>query len=539
MAGGTRGLWAALLSAVLVSAACTSSADEQAAPTSAVETTIATFEPPSATITIATTEPESFQAHHVISTRAVDLAALLHLGLTVVGPDGRADPGLADSWTSDDLITWTFTLKPGSTFSDGTPITAGTFVDSWQALASQSTRARSAYLGIEASIANWSDVLAGIEDRQIGVRAIDDLTFEVQLVHANSWLPEYVAHPAFAPVSASMLEATSEDATSTAPLVTSGPYAIEGDIRPGEGVDLVKRSTAGSGEIGRVHLRFVESDQAASQAVLDGTADLALADGAVPPLGVEVTRHDSNGVWYLGFPTPRGAASTPEPRQMLASAIDRSRFESDLAIDTIVHSRSFAPRSTIHGSTVICTWCSFEPERALALAEENEIEPPEEPISIHVVEGSPVESWALSIADDWSEVLDWPVEVATHPSLQGLVGYLQSGVPNGPFLVPWYADHAGADAFIEPLFDRDGSDDFVRYSSSTLISLFASVSSTSVDDAQRLLTMNELGLELNAVLPFVPLGVIQRTVVHDGSFDLDDISGGVARIDLTAIRSKP
>ncbi|MCP4958233.1 MAG: ABC transporter substrate-binding protein [Actinomycetia bacterium] len=532
-------LLAILLSTAMLSGACTPSGDEAPAPTSAVDTTIATFEPSSTSITIATTEPESFDAHHVISTRAIDLAGLLHQGLTVVGTDGRAAPGLAESWTSDDLITWTFVLKPGSTFSDGTPITATTFASSWQALASQSTRARSAYLGIEASIANWAEVLAGNDERQIGVRALDELTFEVQLAHANSWLPEYVAHPAFAPVPESMLSTTAEDGTSNAVLVSSGPYEVEGGVRPGDGVDLVKRTAARSGEVGRVLLRFFESDQAASQAVVAGSADLALADEAVPPEGVEVTRHDSNGVWYLGFPTPRGPASSPEPRQVLSSAIDRSAFESDLAIDTIVHSRSFAPRSSIHGSTVVCTWCRFNPERATALAEENEIEPPEEPFSIHVVEGSPVEPWAHSIAADWRDVLGWPVEVATHPSVQGLIGYLQSGVPSGPFLVPWYADHRGADAFIEPLLDPAGSDDFVRYNNSSLVSLFASVSSTSVDDTQRLLTMNELGLELNEVLPYVPLGIIQRTVVHDGRFDLEAISGGAARIDLTAIRTKP
>ena len=47
-------------------------------------------------------------------------------------PNKDAQPGLAESWTQGgDGLTWTITLRQDAAWSDGTPITAQTVVDSW------------------------------------------------------------------------------------------------------------------------------------------------------------------------------------------------------------------------------------------------------------------------------------------------------------------------------------------------------------------------------------------------------------------------
>ena len=46
---------------------------------------------------------------------------------------GQAKPGLADSWSaSESGKRWTFTLRDGATFSDGSPVTAADVIASWQ-----------------------------------------------------------------------------------------------------------------------------------------------------------------------------------------------------------------------------------------------------------------------------------------------------------------------------------------------------------------------------------------------------------------------
>src|SRR5262245_10647010 len=45
---------------------------------------------------------------------------------------GAVRPGLAESWqVADDGRQWTFTIRPDGRFSDGTPVTGQSIVDSW------------------------------------------------------------------------------------------------------------------------------------------------------------------------------------------------------------------------------------------------------------------------------------------------------------------------------------------------------------------------------------------------------------------------
>ncbi len=87
-------------------------------------------------------------------------------GLTRFGPDGSVNPGLAESWeVSDDGLVYTFALRDGVTFHDGTALDAGDVVFSLdRARAEDSTNAQKA-------------LFEGIES----VEAVDDTTVRVTL----------------------------------------------------------------------------------------------------------------------------------------------------------------------------------------------------------------------------------------------------------------------------------------------------------------------------------------------------------------------
>jgi len=525
-----------VLVAAMLAAACTTTADTSPPPTTVSNDSTPSTQPAprsGATVRLAMLEPEAMSAHQVISTHAVELAQLIHTGLTRRGPDGQAIPGLAESWSSDNAVTWRFNLRADLTFSDGTPITAETFAVSWQRLAEQDTRARAAYLGAEAGISNWDEAVAGVEGAIIGIQILDELSFQVQLDRSFPWLPEIVAHPAFAPVSPTELA----NPTSTGP-IGGGDFGIEGSYEPGVGVTLVRTNPTGeAGEIDRFDVLFLADEAALVDAVESGLADVAVVGDAVVPAAVSSALVASNEVLYLGFPTSRGSLSEPESRRQMSLTIDREAI-ADTLDDRQTPSVQFAPSHSINGLAVRCQWCRFAPEEALAYAETNDLEPPADPISLHIVGGSLAEPWAQRIAADWQIQTGWTVNVVRHESLQRLVGFLQSGVPDGPFILPWTGDHPGAEAWIEPLFDRAGADDFIRYGNDTLIEHFRIISSTRAGGSSRVQAMNDLGDTLNGALAFLPLSVINRTIVGSGSV-MAGVEGGVTRVDLTNLTVAP
>ena len=55
----------------------------------------------------------------------------IYAGLVSYTAEGEIENEVADSIESDDATNWVVTLKDGWTFTDGTPVTAQSFVDAW------------------------------------------------------------------------------------------------------------------------------------------------------------------------------------------------------------------------------------------------------------------------------------------------------------------------------------------------------------------------------------------------------------------------
>jgi len=138
----------------------------------------------------------------------------------------EAKPGLAESWKiSDDGKTYTFKLR-STTWSDGTPITAKTVVDSWIRELDPKTAAPYADTpaGFIAGAADFKAGKAGPEAVQI--KAVDDSTFEVTF---NGPLPtlSVLAHYAFAVVPVHAIAKFGQDWTKPENFVGNGPYILK------------------------------------------------------------------------------------------------------------------------------------------------------------------------------------------------------------------------------------------------------------------------------------------------------------------------
>lgn len=125
-------------------------------------------------------------------------------GLTSVGIDGRAVPGVASYWEeSADQLSWTFHLRADARWSNGAPVTADDFVFAWRRLVDPKTGAPYAQgLG---PIRNALKIGSGeAPPESLGVRALDAHTLQVDLEGPTPFLLDLMcqqyAYPEYPPV---------------------------------------------------------------------------------------------------------------------------------------------------------------------------------------------------------------------------------------------------------------------------------------------------------------------------------------------------
>lgn len=148
-------------------------------------------------------------------------------GLVRLDDNGQPGPGVAESWdVSEDKLTYTFHLRKDAKFSDGTPITAKDFEYSWQRVVNPDTQ--SEYVTQIFMVKNAEEINAGkMSMDQLGIKVIDDYTFEVTLKAPTPYFLEVCAFPTLLPVKKDVVEAD-PDAWATKPetYIGNGPFKL-------------------------------------------------------------------------------------------------------------------------------------------------------------------------------------------------------------------------------------------------------------------------------------------------------------------------
>ena len=118
------------------------------------------------------------------------MLSLCESGLVQFDENKELAPDLAESWeVSEDGLTYTFHLRDGIVWSDGSPIKASDFVYSWRRLVDPDTASEYSYIMDSIHVANAQAVIDGSMDpSQLGVEAPDDRTFVIHLDVPCSYL---------------------------------------------------------------------------------------------------------------------------------------------------------------------------------------------------------------------------------------------------------------------------------------------------------------------------------------------------------------
>ena len=276
-----------------------------------------------------------------------DLAENLFVGLTRFNPDTRQiEPMLAKEWTtSDDGLTWTFTLRDDiqwvrydlatQQFVAMRPIAAGDFVYAVQR-ACDPTRPSPVTPNLMIiqgchTIANaFPEVITDLLiAKEIGVRATGQNTLEINLLYPASYFPSLLSTPEFRPLPRESVTA-SDNWTQAQTLMTSGPYALQS--WQASGMSLVRNPfwpDDYAGNVDQVEVVFssdtatpvtLVTTQSADSARLTAPSDITNARIAAPDL---LRNAEGSTLTFLGFSPERSMVELTEVRRALSFAIDR------------------------------------------------------------------------------------------------------------------------------------------------------------------------------------------------------------------------
>ncbi|ECL8660840.1 oligopeptide ABC transporter substrate-binding protein OppA [Salmonella enterica] len=173
-------------------------------------------------------EVQSLDPHKIEGVPESNVNRDLFEGLLISDVEGHPSPGVAEKWENKDFKVWTFHLRKNAKWSDGTPVTAHDFVYSWQRLADPNTASPYASYLQYGHIANIDDIIAGKKPAtDLGVKALDDHTFEVTLSEPVPYFYKLLVHPSVSPVPKSAVEKFGDKWTQPANIVTNGAYKLK------------------------------------------------------------------------------------------------------------------------------------------------------------------------------------------------------------------------------------------------------------------------------------------------------------------------
>ena len=279
-------------------------------------------------------------------------------GLAMLDADGQAVPDLAESWDiSDDGMTYTFHIRDGVKWSNGTPVTAHDFVYGWQRLVSPELASEYNFIVSTISVVNADEVIAGEKPlSDLGVEATDDSTFVVHLSQPCGFLLGLMAFPSFFPLNQEFYESKGDQfgIGTTEDLIYCGPYTMT-DWQAGNQYTFTKNAdywNADAVETETVTFKFLQDTQSAMLEYQQGNIDVVkLASEQVDAYKEEegfTTRLEGYG-WRLDFNFFKDKINNLDLRKAISYAIDRTSIAEDVLKDGSVAAEGFIPKQFAYG----------------------------------------------------------------------------------------------------------------------------------------------------------------------------------------------
>ena len=171
-------------------------------------------------------EPHTLDPRKARDLQSMTLAKMFFEGLTRLNPEELAEFAMAEKVDiSSDGKTYTFTLRP-AIWSDKTPLTAHDFVYAWRKVLHPHFPSDQAFQMY--AIKNSKAAKEGkVSVEEVGIKAIDDHTLQVELLYPVPYFLELTALPIFFPISQKLDETNHHWASDSKTIVGNGPFILK------------------------------------------------------------------------------------------------------------------------------------------------------------------------------------------------------------------------------------------------------------------------------------------------------------------------
>jgi len=420
--------------------------------------------------------------------------------------DTTINPGLAEKWdVSDDYLKYTFHLRQGVKFHDGTDFNADAVVynfNRWMNGNDEQFPYYSMFGGYK------NDEGHVIKE----VKAVDENTVEFDLKRPQAPFLKNIAMSAFGIASPAAIEKYGDDFRNNP--VGTGPFKFV-EWKQNDKIVLEKNPDywqKGLPKLNKLIFRVIPENAARLNALTKGEIDVmdglnnSDEDTVKNNPDLQVIERPSNNIGYIGLNTTKKPLDNKLVRQAINYAVDKKTI-----IDAFYGGKALPAKNplppSIEGYNDAIQEYPYDLEKAKALLKEAGYE-----------KGFEIDLWAMPVARPYMPEAQKVAEVIQESlSKIGIKAKIQSvdwatyleKARKGEldiFMLGWTGDNGDPDNFIYTLLDKDsiGSNNYAQYSNDELHDILIEAQ-TEADQAKR----NELYKKAQEIIhedaPWVPL----------------------------------
>lgn len=381
----------------------------------------------------------------------------LFSGLVRISSDFSIEPDLAEDWRVDVTgLVYTFTLRDGITFHDGTPIAAEDFKYSIERAADPALSSETAalYLG---DIVGVHKKLKGETEEVSGVEVVDERTVRITIDEPKEYFLAKLTYPSGAIVDRRTVEPLGFDWWMSDEINGSGPYQLA--RWEAEEVVILERfddyHTPAALEYVVSPLTTLPGVRGVSMYLSDAWDAISVGTGSLgfvrqsEGLSGQLSEFDQLTTYYLGIDGTQPPFDDTNVRRAFLMALDRERLIEAVYDGNVQLAKGLLPPG-MPGFSESLRGVPFDPEEARRLLAESKYADdfPEVVFSAVDLNGEPTELVQF-VAAAWQEELGVEVEVELHES--DVYYYSLENVVGNVWHSGWVADYPDPENFLDLL----------------------------------------------------------------------------------------